>query len=154
MKILKGILTTIGILCVGFICLAVYLSYSSTQFLEENKDFINQFSYDLSENWRASDVHSRLSNEFIQSLDTPTGQFSFNQLKALGNLEETSDFELTNYHSRTDGKTAVVTFKATFENAKGVATVTVVEQEGKVLIQGFNFSAPDGLQPTREKHEA
>ncbi|GGC05769.1 hypothetical protein GCM10011352_34950 [Marinobacterium zhoushanense] len=154
MRILKGILSTIGILFLGIICFVVYLSYSSSHFLKENREFINQFSYDLSENWRASDVHSRLSNEFIQSLDTPAGQFSFNQLKALGSLEDASDFELSNYYSGTDGKTAVVTFKATFENAKGVATVTVVEREGKVLIQGFHFSAPDGIRPTSTKHEA
>ena len=28
-----------------------------------------------------------LTNEFLQSLDTPTGRFSFEQLKPLGKLE-------------------------------------------------------------------
>lgn len=161
MKFFKGVLITLGVLFVVVVGLIVYTSRESSQFLDENKEFITQFSFDLSERWNVEDVHSRLSNEFLQSLDTPTGQFSFNQLKALGKLKDVSDFSIISHRAATSvggtlsGTTAVINFKATFENVKGLVTVTLVKREGKVFVQGFHFSASGEIQPgTRQEHSA
>ena len=153
MKFFKGVLITLGVFFVIVIGLIVYTSRESSQFLDENREFITQFSFDLSENWSAEDVHSRLTNEFLQSLDTPTGRGSFNQLKALGKLKDVSDFTIQSHSSGTIGTTAVINFKATFENAKGLVVVTLVEREGKTLVHGFHFSASGELQPgERQEH--
>lgn len=154
MKILKRILITLGVIFVGFLCLAVFIGYSSSAFLDENREFVKEFSYDLSRNWAPIDVHARLSNQFLQALDSPSGKSAFYQLKALGNLQEISDIELGNYYTGTDGTTAEITFKAVFDNAKGLVTVTLFENKGKVVVHGFHVSAPDGISNAEAKHEA
>lgn len=155
MKILKNILIGLGIIFILFILLAVFLSYKSYDFFEENKGFVEEFSYDLAEHWQIEDVHSRVSNEFLQSLDTPNGKEFLKYAKGLGPLIEATDFQMGNYHAGTDGTTGVITFKATYTNAKALVTVIVIKREEQVRIHGFNVSAPDGLSaPVIREREA
>lgn len=154
MKILKTILISMGVLFIGFMCVAIYISYSSSKFLGDNEKFIKEFTYDLSESWNLEKVYPRLSNDFIKGLSSPNGMSTSNTLKLLGKLEKTSDFELMHFNTGTAGAMAVVTFKAVFENGKGVVTISVVENEGKVLVQRFNVDIPDGISTRNYKREA
>lgn len=155
MKILKNILIGLGILFVLFICLAVFLFSKSSEFFEQHQSFVEEFTYDLSENWRFNDVRSRVSNELLQSLNTPNGRAFMTQASAFGRLIEATDFQKGNYYSGTGGNVGVISFKATFSNTKALVTVSVIEKDGKVKIHGFNVSAIDGLTaPINREQEA
>ena len=154
MKILKKILIGLGGLFVALVALIAIMSWSSFSFLEENRAFAEQFTQELAERWRIDDVYDLVSIEFIESAATPNGEAFLRELKALGRLEETADFQIGNYYSGTGGTTGEIKFRASFSNAKAVVTVTVVKRDGKVLVQGFNISAPDGVSPQPAEHEA
>ena len=153
MDILKKILLGLGLVFLAVIVITIYLWLSAFNVLDENREFVRRFSIDFSREWRISDVHGRLTNQLIQLLDTPNGKFAYDQLKALGPLNEIADMELQNYHVGTDGKSAVITFKGSFRNAKGLVTITLVERNGKVLVHGFHVSAPDGFETSETKYE-
>ncbi len=154
MKLIKKILIFLGVLFLAFLALAALLAKNSSDFLVDNKPFVEKFTRDLSSEWNVTDVHERLSNEFLQTLDTPQGQEGFRQLKLLGAVKAITDFQMGNYNATTNGTTGDITFKATFENAKGLVTVTLIKRDGRVQVQGFHVSAPDGVQPVAKKNEA
>ena len=153
MPFLKNILVGLGLVFLAVTAITIYLWISTSNFFNENRDFVRRFSFDFSREWRISDVHGRLTNQLIELLDTPTGNFAYNQLKALGPLNEIADLELRNFHVGTDGKSAVITYKGSFRNAKGLVTVTIVEKNGKVLVDGFYVSALDGMETSETKYE-
>ena len=154
MKLIKTVLAALGLLLLVFLALAALLLRNSSEFLDENKPFVEQFTRDLSRSWSVSDVHESLSNEFLRSLDTPEGQEGMKQLKLLGAVVEMSDFEMGNYNATTSGATGIINFKAAFENAKGLVTITLMKRNGKVQVQGFHVSLADGVRPSAGKTEA
>ena len=149
MKILKNIFIGLGALFILLMIVFAYISYSSSVFLKDNQQFIEEFAYDYSANWSSDDVHTRLSNEFLTMINSPEGRQAISQVRQLGAITEISDFEMGNYYSGTGGNTGIITFKAVFENAKGVVRITLVEKDNKVRIQGFRVLAPDGLLPSQ-----
>lgn len=154
MKVIKKILAGLGILFIVLLALAALLAKLSSDFLEDNRAFVADFTRDLSKRWNVADVHERVSNEFLQTLDTAQGHEGFRQLRSLGALKDMGDLEMGNYNAATNGTTAEISYKATFENAKGLVKITLIKKDGKVQVQGFFVSLPDGIQITAKENEA
>jgi len=154
MKYLRRILIGLGMLFLGLIVLIGSLSWRSSQFLEANQDFAEQFARAFASTWRTEDVHELVTADFIETAATPNGQAFLSQLRTLGPLKSASDFQMGNYYSGTGGTTGEIKFKAIFSNAKAVVTVTVINKDGKTLVQAFNVQASDGASAQATEHEA
>lgn len=151
-KLIRSILLVLGGIFALLLILVVFLYGKSADFLEENQEIFVSFTGTLSEEWDPEDVYSMLSNDFISTLGTPNSDAFFDYMKNFGELVQTSDFEMQNYLSGTDGITAVVTYKAIFENVSALVTLTVLQNDGKILIQAFRVD-PVGTVPIIESTE-
>ena len=154
MKLLKNILVGLGALFVLLIIAFVFLFTESKDFFKENKAFVETFAYDLTRKWNISDVHDRLSNELIVQLDSSEGKLTIKKLSTVGAIKKIYDIEMGDYNATMDGTTGVIIFKADFENAKGVVTVTLIKKDEEVRVHGFHLSAPNGIQQETLEYKA
>ena len=154
MKIIKSILIGLGSLFLLIIVLFAFLLSESNDFFDENKAFVETFSYDLTRNWRITDVHDRLSNELIKQLDSIDSQSTISKLSIVGSIREIYDMEMGDYKTTTEGTTGIISFKAKFERAKGVMTITLLKKDNKVFVHGFHLSVPDGIQDISKINKA
>lgn len=157
MKVLKNILLTLGGLFILLIGVIAYFGFTTAQdssdFLVEKETFIRTFSEDLSRNWDTNDVFEHLSSDLLAQIDSPNGEASFRVFRQLGEVTSMSDFVMTKFFSGTGGVKAVVTYSAEFEHASGSVTITLVETEGTLSVEGFHISIPEGIQPTSKSQE-
>ena len=145
-KLLKGVFILLGAIFLIFVVMALFTWNNSSGFLEEHQEFVTKFSKDLATNWSPEDVYPRLSNEFASSLNDPKTLAAFTHLKGLGELVDTSDFTMHKYMSGTDGVTGIITFKATYEYAKALVTITLKRTNEKVLVYSLRID-PVGEYP-------
>lgn len=137
MRVLKNILIGLGALFLVVIVLISWIGMSSSQFRKEEAPFVEKFVMDLSKRWDIGDVRDRMTESFIEQAGTPQAQELLNQFKRLGALKSVHDLELRSYQTINSKKTAVFSFKATFESGDGLVTVTVVANDGVVRVLGF-----------------
>ena len=121
MVIRKNILIGLGALFLVVIALISWIGMSSSQFRKEEAPFVEKFVMDLSKRWDIGDVRDRMTESFIEQAGT--------------------DLEMRSYQTINSKKTAVFSFKGTFESGDGMVTVTVVGHDGVVRVLGFVLRA-------------
>ena len=151
MKIIKNIFIGLGVIFLLFIGLAIFLAGAQSEFKEDNQQFVIDFTRDFSQSWEIARVSDHLTNDMLAQANTPNGVHALNVFKSFGKLVEIKDLEIGNYSTHSSGVTsAVFTFKAEFQNANGLVTVTVQEQNDRVYIHGFNIEQIGELSAPKE----
>lgn len=149
MKLIKNILVGLGSIFAIFILLAIYLFDQSSDFKEQNEQFVKDFTHEFSNTWDINSVSDLTTNGLLSQINTPNGKHALNIFRSLGKLVEIKDVELNNYESQASGIiTAKFIFKAKYENASSLVTVTLQKKDEMVKVHGFhiepigNVSAP------------
>jgi hypothetical protein len=151
MKILKNILIGLGSLFILFIVFAVYMSGESSEFKEQNEQFVKDFTQNYSRSWNIESVSDLVTNDFLSQINTPNGQHAVTAFRQLGALVEIKDMELNNYGSHSSGiTTGVFKFKATFEKSKALVSVTLQDQEGAIKVHGFYINPINNITTPKE----
>jgi len=153
MKLIKNILIGFGAIFVLIIGLFIFVAGSSSEFKDKHEQFVKDYTREFSKNWEIENISLRTTNDLLAQINTTKGKQAVNVFRSLGKLLEISDMELGNYNSRVGGPTTgEFKFKASFENAKTIVTVTIREVDDKVKVQGFHVN-PIGsiLQPKEVK---
>ena len=154
MKILKNILIGFGVLFVAIIGLMIFVGTGSSEFREKQAPFIESFMAEFSENWDVADVHSKLSNDLLKEIDSPSGRTALGVFQTLGNFEGMNDLVLQHYTSGTSGKTGKFTFKARFTGGPALVEIILVDSEERTLVNWLHIT-PAGEAPlANTKHEA
>lgn len=153
MKIIKNILTGLGVLLVLIIVLIIFLAGASSEFKEKHQEFVISYTKTLSEDWDFSTVSTQTTNDMLSILDTPNGRHAIRVFKSLGKLVEITDMELQNYSTHAGGPSVgIFKFKAHFKNANTLVTVTVHDIDGVAKVHSFHvdpisiISKPDEIQ--------
>lgn len=154
MRIVKNILIGFGVLFVAVIWLVLFIGAGSSEFREKQSPFIEGFMMEFSENWDVADVHSKLDNDLLKQIDSPSGRAALGVFRALGDFEAMHDLVLQHYTTATSGKTGRFTFKALFENGPALVEIMLVESEGKTLVIGLHITPAGDAPVAHLKHEA
>lgn len=151
MKIIKNILVGLGALLVLFVIAAFFLFGESTDFKEQNEEFVRDFTSQFSQSWEVSSVSALLTNDMLIQVNTPNGRQAMGVFRTLGRLKEITDMELNHYNADFNGiTTGIFKFKADFENASAVVTVTVQERDHQVRVHGFHVDSINSRLGPRE----
>lgn len=160
MKIFKKILIGLGVLTVILIILvgiaAFFISKESGKFEEKYSPLASQFLYQLSSTWNIADVQDSLTNDLIEELNSPKGQKIMNNFKQLGELKDIKDIELSGFNTRATTEEGSLTlgtfkFKAEFENAKALVTITLKKNDLGVRVAGFSINPTEKIQYKKQK---
>lgn len=140
MKFLKKLFMGLGVLFLLIIIFAVFMFSESSSFKEKHSQFIQEFTQGFSEDWDIADVSDLTTSEFLANLNTPNGKHALGVFKTLGKLVSITDIEIQNYSANAGGpNTGIFVFKAKFENAKTLVTITIQEQDDIVRVYGFRI---------------
>ena len=151
MKIIKNILIGLGLITVFFIAAIAFLAGESSEFKKANENFVSKFTRDYSSAWDITSVSEFTTNDFLSQINSSKGKQATRFFQSLGKVVEISDMELSNYNSHTDGiTTGTFKFKATFEHAKTLVTVTVQEVNNITKIQGLYIDALNEVSSSKE----
>ena len=154
MKILKNILISLGVIFLLFRVLFIYLSIDSDKFKDEQEPFIESFMHEFSSDWNVRDVYPKLTNNFIQQIETQAGRHALNIFKTLGEYESMSDLSISNYNTGTDGTTAIFTFKAQFTSGPALVSITLLKDNDKTLVHGLHITPSNNTPGLNTRHEA
>lgn len=154
MQFIKNFLLGLGGITLLLIILFVSLFAESNDFFEENKQFVEEFSYDFAKNWDVSDVYDRLSNDLIIELSSAKGKAELQKMSVVGGIKAITDMEMGDFNTNTNETTGAISFKAEFENAKAVVTVSLIKKNDQIKVYGFHISTPEGLPSTSKKYNA
>ena len=151
MKVIKKILMGLGAVFLTIVFLALFVMHSQKEFREKHEEFVKTFLFEYSQSWEIARVSSSLTNEMLSQINTPAGINATNLFRTFGKITDISDFKIAKYGTHTNGtSTGVFTFKAAFENTKGLVTVVVQEESDRVRIQGFKIETiGDVSHPTK-----
>lgn len=151
MKLIKKILMGLGVVFILFIALAIFLTGSSYQFRQKHEQFVRDYTHEFSQSWVINNVSAKTTNDMLQQINTPNGKQAVSIFRSLGGLVEISDMELQNYSTNAGGPTVgVFNFKASFENADTIVTVTVHENDDAVKVDGFHVNPIGDISPAKE----
>lgn len=144
MEFVKKLMMWLGGIFTLILVLIIFLAAGSSSFKEEQEPFVQQFMADFSERWETQDIYARLSNEFIEQINTQEGKTILAQFKTLGKIKRISDFEIGNYNAHTSGTTGDFSFKGTFENGDALINITIKTSDIGVRVVFFRLtpSAP------------
>ena len=146
MKIIKQFLIGLGILFLLFIILATFISIKGNDFKEDNIGFVAEFLDEFSQDWKISSVSDQLSNEFLIQIKTPNGEQAMQVFKRLGKLENVRDFEMGNFRTSSgESQTGVLIFKAKFNNAETIVTITLNVLDGIKKVYGLNINTLEDI---------
>lgn len=149
MKIIRSILIGLGSLTLIFSAVIAFLATESSNFKKDNEQFVNEFTRDFSHTWDISTVSQLTTNELLSQISSPKGKQTISFFQSLGEIVEINDMELSDYKSQTGGiAIGVFKFKATFENANTLVTVTVKEHDDSIKIHGFHINALHNMSHT------
>lgn len=154
MKIIKNILLGFGLFLVLAVAFVTYLGFQSAGFKKEYSPFITKFMNEFSQNWEIADVRDMLTNDFIKQLETPNSRQAMLYFRQLGKMTNIQDIELKNYRTRagTDSyKFGEFVFKADFEHASGLVTMSVIVKKDGERIQGLHINPTTEINKTPSK---
>ncbi len=143
MKLAYGIFIGLLVAIFGVVALFAILSFNSSNYLKEQEPFVKAFTFEFSKTWNPSKVERYLSNSMLEQMQGFEGSQGLEMSKSLGRVTDITDFELVNYHAGTQNTIATFRFKAKFEFARGLITVTVVETDSGSRIDGFHVNITD-----------
>lgn len=151
MKILKNILVGFGAIFMLLIGLAIFLAGSSAEFKEKHEQFVRDFTREFSQNWEIDSVKVKITNELQSQIKTTKGKHALKVFSSLGRLIEITDMELLNYSAHTSGPTTgVFKFKAKFDNAYTIVSVTVQEMDNTARVNGFHIEPIGDISQSKE----
>ena len=151
MKIIKNILITLGTIFSLLIVLVVFLVGESADFKEDHEQFVVDYTNTFSQAWNVASVSDVSSNDFLTQIKSPNGKQAVNAFSSLGKLVDTKDMQIDNYNSNVNGTTtASFKFKANFEHGKTLVTITVVESDGHIRVQGMHIETLDDVSDNVE----
>jgi hypothetical protein len=146
MKIIGRIFAVLGalFLCIVLACGAMFVL--SRSFQREHEAFVRKFMADYSRHWDLADVHDRLSTEFLEQAQSSDGLQTLSLFRRLGDIRDVTDVSVQNFFVGPGGKSGVFVFKARFENAPALVTLTLTESAGELRVRGLNIT-PSGDSP-------
>lgn len=140
MEFLKKLMMWLGGLFTLIVILIIFLAAGSSSFKDEQEPFVQQFMADFSERWETQDIYARLSNEFIEQINTQESKIILAQFKTMGEIKSISDFEIGNYNAHTSGTTGEFSFKGTFENGDALINITIKTSDIGVRVVFFRLT--------------
>jgi len=140
MEFIKKLMMWLGGLFTLIVVLVIFLAAGSSSFKDEQEPFVQQFMADFSERWETQDIYARLSNEFIEQINTQESKAILAQFKTMGKIKSISDFEIGNYNAHTSGTTGEFSFKGTFENGDALINITVKTSDIGVRVVFFRLT--------------
>ena len=154
MKLLKNVLIGFGVLFVAVIGLFIFAGVGSSDFREQQAPFIESFMHEFTQSWDVSAVHSKLSNDLLKQIDTPSGRNALDVFRTLGAFDGMSDLVLQHYTSGTSGKTGKFAFKAQFTSGPALVEMILVESEGRTVVNGLHITPSADTPLANTRHEA
>jgi len=140
MEFIKKLMMWLGGIFMLIVVLIIFLAAGSSSFKEEQEPFVEQFMTDFSQRWETQDIYARLSNEFIEQINTQESKTILAQFKTMGKIQNISDFEIGNYNAQTSGTTGEFSFKGTFENGDALINMTVKSSDNGVRVIFFRLT--------------
>ncbi len=140
MRVIRKILISLGVFFLLLLAFISFLGFGSANFREAKEPFVADFMEDISEDWDIGDVRFRLTNLFIEQVDSAGGRQAMQTFSQLGKIRSIEDLTLEHYSAMTSGKTGVFTFKASFQHGDAVVRMTVVEKDEKTQVQALNIT--------------
>lgn len=151
MKIIKNILSAIGILFVLLIVLVVFVFDSRSDFNEAHAPFVAEFMNEFSQSWDTAQVSDQLTNELLSMSTTERSRNALAYLKDFGKLIEIKDIAIGEYKTHTGGeKEATFSFKADFENGQGVGSIVIRLIDGKPKVQALSLNSVGELVRSKQ----
>jgi len=151
MKILKKILVGFGVIFVLLIAVIIFVAGSASEFKEDHEQFVKDFTREFSQDWEIDSLGSKVTNDLLSNIRTTKGKRAIAIFRSLGKLVDITDIELRNYNANAGGPTTgVFSFKASFENAKTVVTVTVRVENDEVKVQSFHVNPTGDISKPKE----
>ena len=140
MKILKNLLIGLGVLTVLFGGFAFVINGASSDFLEKHREFVTNYTKTFSRNWEVDSISELSTIGLLSQVNSPNGKHTLGIFRAMGVLVEVTEMELNKYSAYSSGPTVgIFKFKAKFENAKSLVTVTIHEVNGIAKVHGFHI---------------
>lgn len=140
MEFVKKLMMWLGGIFTFIVILIIFLAAGSSNFKEEQEPFVQKFMADFSLRWDTQDIYSRLSNDFVEMVNTPESKAALAQFKTMGKIKIISDFEIGNYNAHTSGTTGEFSFKASFENGEAIINMTIISSDIGVRVQSFRLT--------------
>ncbi len=137
MQIIKNLFAGVGMLVVLLIALLLYLVFSTGDYTEDHKPFIENFMQDLSAEWQIKDVESKLTPSLIKELDSTDGHQVLLTFHPLGQYQSMTALAVSQYQSNTIGNVARFRFTGNFTNGSAVVDIHLIEQDGQTLVNGI-----------------
>lgn len=148
---IKNLLATIGLIIVLIFAGLAYLGTNIISFQDEHTPFVEQFMQDFSQQWQVSDVETKLSDSFIEQINSDDGRYLIQTLKAMGKYQSMSNLIASQYNSSSAGKTVTLNFTAHFENGKAAMNLHLLETDDKVQVNGLYITPFDQEPLPREQ---
>ena len=129
MNIIKKSLMALGVVCIGFITIAIFLETESTNFQQENTKFVTKFMQDFSSDWSMDKVSRKVGYHMVEQSQTENGRLTLRNFSSLGDLKSIDNLELVDhiYYFSSRPNVGIFSFNATFEY--GIATVQLVIED-------------------------
>jgi hypothetical protein len=137
MRIVRKVLIGLGVVFALIIAFFVWLGVLGARFKSAETPFVTQFVTDLSRHWNPDDVSDRSATSLIEQARSAQGRQVLEHFKQLGALRSAHDLVLRNYNLGTNGVTAVLSMKASFQNGDATVDVTLHKQGGALVVTGF-----------------
>jgi len=154
LKVIKNIFICLGVLFAVCIAISIYLGFKSAEFKKTYSPFAQQFMVDFSQDWEIADVQPRLSNDFLAQMETPNAKQAMFVFRNLGKVIKMQDMELKNFRTSVGSgrhQFGAFVFKADFENASGLVTLTVVINKDGARIQRLHINPTTTINKTPVK---
>ena len=140
MEFIKKLMMWLGSIFTLIIVLIIFLAAGASDFKEEQEPFVQQFMADFSQRWETEDIYARLSNEFVQQINSQESKVILAQFKTMGKIQNISDFEIGNYNAHTSGTTGEFSFKGSFENGEALINMTIKSSDIGVRVMFFRLT--------------
>jgi hypothetical protein len=139
MNFISKVLVGLGALFVVVVVLFVVQAKSSLEFQQLHSQFVEDYSLSFSNRWDITEVSSLTTEHMLSQVNTPKGVAALNIYRKLGHIKSISELEIKHFGSgEGSSKDGVFQFRGNFDQGVGLVTVSVLEQDGTVRVNGFN----------------
>lgn len=151
MNFIRSVLIGLGLLFLVIVIYFTYMTRASFEFKELHGQFVKEYTRSFSRQWDIHEVSDLTTQQLLSLINTPAGEQALARFRAFGALETISEFELQHYGAQSeDTDVGVFRFKAQFNHAAGLVTVTLYEQDGRILVSGFHIEPMGKERKSRE----
>ena len=145
MKIVSRVLIGLGGCFAALLIFATALIVMQADFRDEHAGFVRDFMLDYSSAWDVRQVHSRVTDEFVEQISSPEGREVVALFQRFGPAREITDLSVESFYVSPGLTSAMLTCNARFENAVGRVTLQLFVVDDVPRVNGVHIETSDEL---------